>query len=252
MKNLSKRYVGRYPNSGLARIVGDEFYQEWVEDYTKSLYQFFFKGAWAARANLFRKGLLRFIGRNELTELFLERSYYCSPLTQNRFCEMTNQYLTTFFHNAALRHGKKRIVEHTPTNLIHADFIQKIFPSMKLIHIYRDPRDVISSYTTKDWGTTDLRQNLRWISDILDRWEEVKEKIPREVYYELSFEQLIDDFESQLRSLCDFLTISFDRSMLDINISRHNIGRWKNKLSDQDMEYIIKNYQYLLEIYGYE
>jgi len=251
MRNLSTRYIGRYPNSNLKAIVGDNFYKNWVNSYLGALCKFSFKSAWAARATLYRKGLLHFLGRNKVVESFLETSYYCSPLSENKFYLLTNTFLNDFFNQAAHIHGGKIVVEHTPSNLIHADFLNKVLPGMKLIHIYRDPRDVIASYSTKDWGSIDKKINLKWISDILNRWEIIKSKIPESSYYELSFEDLIHNFKSVIRDLCEFLHIQFCDCMVNVDISHHNIGRWKKDLNNIEKKYFFDNYSYLLKRYGY-
>lgn len=251
MCHLSRRYVGKYPILPLKNIVGKDFYYHWLDSYINEICQYSFKNSWAARRNIFRLVLLKFFGRNRLTEFFLQRSYYGAPLTEEEFFSITNRYIKNFLSRAASLHRKKQVVEHTPSNIIHAEFLHKLFPEMKLIHIYRDPRDVITSYKTKIWASRDIKENLKLISDVLDRWQLIKEKIPKYLYYELKFEDLINDFGSTIKKLCDFLNIQFHDCMLDIDISRHNIGRWKHELNDGEKKYIYNNYRYLLKRYGY-
>ena len=251
MRYLSSRYVGKYPILPLKNHVGKDFYYHWLDSYINEICQYSFKNAWGARSNLFRLVLLRFFGRNRLTEIFLERSYYGAPLTEEEFFSITNRYLKNFFSRAASLHGKKQVVEHTPSNIIHAEFLYKLFPEMKLIHIYRDPRDIIASYMTKIWASRDIKVNMKLISNVLDRWQLIKEKIPKYTYYELKFENLINDFGSAIKKLCDFLNIQFHDCILDIDISLHNIGRWKHELNDEEKKYFYNNYRYLLERYGY-
>jgi hypothetical protein len=122
---------------------------------------------------------------------------------------------------------------------------------MKLIHIYRDPRDVAASFLTKDWGNQDIKGNLIWIQDVLDRWEEIKAQIPKDSYYELPFEYFIANLKKSLIEICKFLKISFSDHMMTIDISNHNIGRWKKNLSKKEIEFINKNYSPLLQKYRY-
>ena len=87
---------------------------------------------------------------------------------------------------------------------------------MKLIHIYRDVRDVISSYKNQHWGGNTVEEISLWIKNILDVWNEEKEKIPKDVFYELRFEHLIENPRKKIEDLCDFLEIKISNEMLNV------------------------------------
>ncbi len=235
MKYLSTKYVGKYPTNGLKEYVSSQFYEEWVEGYLAALGSISFKSAWVGRATLFRKILLKYLGRNALTELWLERSYYSPPISHEEFCVKTNAFIGQFFQRAAQQQGKVSAVDHTPLNLIHADFLYQVLPDMKLIHVYRDPKDIAASFSTRDWGNKDLQFNFQWITDTYARWETVKQKIPSHVYHEVCFEEFIHDVEGALRKVADFIGVPFHPAMLSIDLSRHNIGRWKRSFSSADL-----------------
>ncbi|MFW9973280.1 MAG: sulfotransferase [Candidatus Odinarchaeota archaeon] len=249
---LSKSNIGKYPSVNLKNIAGKKFYSDWKNSYFNEISQFSFKSAWIARASLFRKAFLQFFRKNRFTEFFLKKSFYASPMTEEKFYYVTNRFLSEFFNHVAGLHDKKIVVEHTPSNFLHADSLFKMFPEMKLVHIFRDPRDVVTSYHMQDWGSKDIRLNIRWISDVLNQWESIKKKIPGHSFYELKFENLIDNFQSNLKKLCDFLNIQFHVSLLDTDISRHNIGRWKKELCEEEIKHIHNNYKFLLDRYGYK
>lgn len=251
MKHLSTKYIGKYPTNGLKNYVTKEYYYDWVDNYVNSLVKLSFKSAWVGRANLFRKVLLRYLGKNLFTDLALERSYYCSPVSEEYFYSKTRDFIINFFDQAARLNGKKVAVEHTPLSLIHADFLYKTIPGMKLIHVHRDPRDIASSFGTRDWGVRDMKFNFGWIADTYNRWEKVKEGIPQDSYYEVALEKFIYDFEAQTKKICDFLNVQFYPEMLNTDISRHNIGRWKKSMSEEDLDYLNKNHGSLLQKYGY-
>lgn len=252
LKNLSARRFGPYPNVALTKVVGAQFYSEWTTKFIDQLVEASFKSAWGARANLFRKVMLRIFGKNKFTRLFLETSYLTSPLDASEFYDLANKFLLWFFNQAAYQHGKEFCLDATPSNLLHADFWHRCCPTMKLIHIYRDPRDVVSSFSTKDWGAPQLKQNLMWIVDTLEKWEEVKVRIPTESYIEIKFEELIEDTASLLKKIFGFLDIEFQKRILDVDLSKHNIGRWKETFSGDFKRYFYDNYAYILQKYDYK
>lgn len=252
MDHLSTKYRGKYPTNGLKEFVPDGVYRRWVENYVSSLTRMHFKSAWVGRANLFQKALLYFFGKNAFTELFLEESYYCSPLSEDDFFSKTKNFVVEYFQTAAAFHHKKIAVEHTPLNLIHADFLYKAIPEMKLIHVYRDPKDIASSFGTRDWGQRKMEYNFEWIADTYRVWESVKQKIPQHAYYEVCFEKFIYDVEAELKKMCDFLQISYHPHMLQADLSRHNIGRWKKDLAKEDVDLFAERYGNALRRYEFQ
>ena len=152
------------------------------------------------------------------------------------------------------KEGKQIWLDHTPLNLIHASFLHKMFPEMRLIHVYRDPRDVISSYKTKSWGGNSALDNTLWIKGILEKWEEEKKKIPKDVYYEVRMEDMIRNPEKELKKLMAFLGLDFDKKMMDIDLTKGHIGRWKKDLKQEEIKVIeetlgdiIGRYRYMLK-----
>jgi|SaaInlStandDraft_4_1057021.scaffolds.fasta_scaffold00354_8 hypothetical protein len=248
MSNLKLRYVGKYPNHGLSEHTSNTFYDQWIDSYISSLIEYQSNHAWAGKVNLIQKGFLKLINPSEKPFL-INKSYYCSPHTEELFIQKTQSFMNDLYNQISKTNKKKVIVEHTPSNLVHLDFLIKILPSLKLIHIHRDPRDIIASYKTKDWGSNDVLQNAKWIQDVLYRWESIKKDIPNTFYLEIAFEQLIRDPEKEIRRICKYINIPFEKSLLNIDLSKHNIGRWencfseseKNKLNAQFAKLITKN-----------
>lgn len=66
-----------------------------------------------------------------------------TPKTIRRIHEMFQKYYDS--------NGGRRIVEKTPSNVLRIPFIHKVFPESKILHIYRDARDNVSSCLPR-WG----------------------------------------------------------------------------------------------------
>jgi len=250
MKNLEKRYIGKYPTYSLSKIVGSQFYNSWVQNYYNSLTQYSIPNGWAGKINIFHKMIMRYLPNKLITRLFVRDSFYCSPMSCDMLKKLNEGFLIDFFSEASKEKEARFVVEHTPYNLLHFDFIKQTLPNAKLIHIYRDPRDVICSYKTKDWGSQEFLQNAKMINDALVHWETLKVKLPKDTYIEICFEQLIYDYENELKKVCSFLNIPFSDSFFDIDITKHNIGRWKTDLLENEKKVINDSFSDLIGKYG--
>ena len=251
MDHLKTRYNGRYPNHGLAKLVSDEFYESWIREFSHHFIGHTFKSGWAARVNLINKGLLKTFGKNALTESFLDESYYCHPQSLDKFNEISGKFIQSFFNQVAKLNNAEIIVEHTPSNLIHFDFIMDAVQHSKLIHIHRDPRDVICSYKTKEWGSSEIQMNVQWIKDVLSQWQLKKKSISTERYIEISFERIIHSFESEIDKVCNFLGIQYSEKFLEIELKQHNIGRWEHDLDEKEKSILKAELKNMLPDYEY-
>ena len=251
MDHLKTRYNGRYPNHGLAKLVSDEFYESWIREFTHHFIGHTFKSGWAARVNLMYKGLLKTFGKNSLTESFLDDGYYCHPQSLKKFNEVSGKFIQSFFNQIAKLNNAEIIIEHTPSNLIHFDFIMDAVQHSKLIHIHRDPRDVICSYKTKEWSSSEIQMNVQWIKDILSQWQLKKKSIPSERYIEIAFERMIHSFETEMDKVCNFLGIQFNEKFLEIELKQHNIGRWEQDLDEKEKSILNAELKNTLSDYEY-
>ncbi len=125
-------------------------------------------------------------------------------------------------------HGKTIPCDHTPRNVRYAEQILRLYPAAKVIHMVRDPRDVLASQKHK-WrmraGEEPLEETLRRrvnYHPVLTslRWNAALREgdavSGHERYRVVRFEDLLRDPQAQLRSLCDFLELDFQSRMLDV------------------------------------
>ncbi len=250
MKNLKTRYIGRYPNHGLAEHTSHSFYNQWVQTYISNLVDHESRQGWAGKVNLIQKGLMKVIP-TEKQSFFIDKSYYCPPLTLDNFIQLTHSFINELYVEVSKKNNKSVIIDHTPSNLIHLDFLTQLLPDLKFVHIYRDPRDIIASYKTKDWGSNHVLQNSKWIQDVYDRWNWIKKDIPSKFYLEISFETLIGDSSNTLKSICHFLDIPFEETLLSQDLSRHNIGRWKSSFTEQELTDLKTHFDSIISEFGY-
>lgn len=175
-------------------------------------------------------------------------------------------------HHIAAGWGKARWSDKTPWQAPSVAW--ELSPDAQVIHIVRDPRDVIASSVEAPW--IDERP-----LDLARSWSRFNRRAAREGadagparYHRVRYEDLATDPETVLRLVCAFLGEDFDTSMLDpvaraksgtvvdkaapwqdrvaTPIGASRIGRYAAVLSRRDRCLIAPVLDRELELLGYE
>lgn len=177
--------------------------------------------------------------------------YFAAPMSKEELKPLVQCFLQKCFKSIC-DHQKKSILQEDNThNLLYANNLLSMFPAGKMIHIVRDPRDVISSLKTQRWTPSNINELIKWYNAVIDQWQIQKSLLNPGQFIEIRFEDLIANQENTVNDLCAFLGIQFDSKMLNLDLSKHNIGRHKHDLSREEIEKIndgcartIENYRY--------
>ena len=130
--------------------------------------------------------------------------------------------------------GKKAFVEDNTLIILCFDTILKLTENAKLVHIYRDPRDVVASYINMKWSPKSVEQASYWYKGIINEWITKKEILPIDSFIELRLEDLVDNPHDILHSICEFWEINWDDRLLDTKLNQSNTGRWHAEFSEKD------------------
>jgi hypothetical protein len=123
------------------------------------------------------------------------------------------QAIRAVFALYAERHGKRRYAEKTPMNVMHIPFLARVFPEARFIHLIRDGRDVALSYLDADFGVESVGEAaIYWRRFVRKGRRDGRQLGPR--YREVRYEDLLAEPEAVLRSLCAFVEIPYDQTML--------------------------------------
>lgn len=169
------------------------------------------------------------------------------------------------------KNNKKRWGEKTPHHIDYWNEITKIWPEAKVIHIYRDGRDVALSLKSARFGPKTIYANAKYWSNYLGRVGKLKKQINPQNLLELSYENLLENTESELQRICEFLNEDYEISMLEFYknkndyktdqqnqsnlkkpIIKSNSNKWRKKMNAKEIrvfESIAGDY---LKEYGYE
>lgn len=114
----------------------------------------------------------------------------------------------------ARAHGKPRYADKTPAHIRHLPLLAELFPESRFVHIIRDGRDVALSLMERTEGAIGLDSvAIRW-REMVVRGRRDGRVLGRRRYLEVRYEDLVEDPEGTVRSVCDFLELAFDESML--------------------------------------
>jgi len=161
------------------------------------------------------------------TEIWNEDKIYNS-LSSFDLKEILNQ----IYKIHAEYEGKIRWGDKSPSYIFHADTIKKIFPNAIFIHIIRDVRDYCLSVRNA-WNKNIYRAATKWVNGIEKIRCDLAEQ--KTLYYELKYENLIENPEKEIESLCKWIGIPFDKKMVDLDLPVENLGSTIGK------NFIVKN-----------
>lgn len=102
-----------------------------------------------------------------------------------------------------------------PRNLDFIKEIHQYFPDARILHIIRDPRDVVLSRTKAEWSK-------RWpfflhacMYDVqLTRGRKWANRLFKDHYREIFYEDLLEQPEEVLKEICNWLNCAYDPAML--------------------------------------
>jgi hypothetical protein len=149
---------------------------------------------------------------------------------------------TSLLEAYAESRSKPRPGEKTPHHAQHVETLFDWYPEATVIHVVRDPRDVVVSLRNVPWGRRSTAANARlWV----DLTRAAERAAGRRGFVRLRYEDLVSHPENSLRSLCRTLGEPYVAEMLSDPsdetpdrpwfgrayqqpISRSRIGLWRH------------------------
>lgn len=204
---------------------------------------------------------------------FLSQADELFRKVKQRMLKESEQSFEGFYKSTLEEFGKaqnaRRFGEKTPSNIDYLDDLLKIFPKAKIIHIIRDPRAVVASSIKMPTNSKDiLIHSLRWRCEMLYSKKVTKDA---SVYFEIRYEDLIDDTEKSLKKICQFIGEDYHERMLEFHrdanrfikgepwkngtnkpIYRSSKKKWTRELSPGQILLIQKFTGEMAKDYGYE
>jgi hypothetical protein len=155
------------------------------------------------------------------------------------------------------RINKRIIGDKDPRNIEYLSDLHRYFPDATIIHMIRDPRDVIVSRLKADWSKGRiLLSHVFTYKFQIQIGRQMGNKFFGDRYHEVIYEQLLSEPYEVLKQVCKILDISYSSKMLDFASSakeiisnsemqwkketlgpllKENWGKWKNHLTHRQI-----------------
>lgn len=187
-----------------------------------------------------------------------------------RTCETRIEFIFRF-QEAYLSMRERNIWgDKTSRNIHRLEQIWKHFPNAKVIHVVRDPRDVVRSLKTHRKRKVVDGQIVPtgWIQpldDCIDRWlRAMNDALPfrgTPNYMEMKYEDLVFDTIPTLTRVCRHIGVHFEEQMLEFHkvtsksrdatlfpqnieatqpLSTASVGKWKEELINEEVEEVVR------------
>jgi hypothetical protein len=174
------------------------------------------------------------------------------------------QDLLSFFMMLQMQHvGKSRWGNNVPKDIFHIEEILCFYPNAKFLICVRDARDFLVSYRNK-WRTAAREENAQRLKNIyhpiitsflwkvnVQRISAAEKIIPRDNFFVVQYENLVNNPENIVRSICTLLEENYEDAMIRIDTSNSSfetkeqgifsssVGRWRKILSREEA-YIVQ------------
>lgn len=166
--------------------------------------------------------------------------------------------------------GKSIWGNKTPSFFRKIDILQTLFPDAKFIHIVRDGRDVFDSWRKMNPLNNNVAAvALDWRYK-LSRIEKSFKNIPEENKITIRYEDLLENPEDTIKSVCSVIGIGYEKVMLDFYKTSHkhtiphhselifkplnkeNTNKWKKNLLPREVKIFNMLAGHYLKKYNYE
>jgi hypothetical protein len=177
---------------------------------------------------------------------------YSSPQSEVELYSIFKSFLNDLFSKLFEHQHKNILVEDNTWNLLFASELSKLFTGAKFVHVYRDPRDVVSSFCKQRWMPSDKVQAAVICRDLYVRILDNLNSLESGSVLQFSIEELIQNKASVLHRLSEFSGLSLADSMLDFPLSSSSVNRWKKDFSKVDIIELAPYLREITEQLGYE
>ena len=162
-----------------------------------------------------------------------------------------SRFLKAVADDVCRAQGAKAHLEKNTWNILCWDRTLEVLPDAKLVHIVRDPRDVVSSYGEQPWVPSDPIAAARLLRSVMSTWDEISRRVPEESFFEVRLEDLTAEPEKEFAKICEFWGLDWDPSLLETKLSPSSFGRWRADLPAGKLDEIQQILLPVMQKYGY-
>ncbi len=136
----------------------------------------------------------------------------------------------------ALKEGKVRFGDKTPSHVLHMPYLATTFPESVFIHVIRDGRDVALALLDASFGPTTVESAATYWTHRVQTGRRAGRSLGPRRYLEVHYEHLITDPEVVLRNVTRFLRLDYDPLMLQyIDASQRQLNMSPAPAEDESL-----------------
>jgi len=184
-----------------------------------------------------------------------------------------NLYLALLARYVASRADAVWLGDKDPRCVEYLPVVYRHFAGARIIHLVRDPRDVLASKRKAAWSSHRSVPSLVFANRVQLRiGRRQGERLFGDRYLEVAYEELVGNAEGALTRICRFLALDYDPAMLDFAASSHelvsedemqwkketlgplmvaNVGKWQESLAPREVALCERACREAFESYGY-
>ena len=158
---------------------------------------------------------------------------------------------TCVMEHYAESQGKQRCGEKTPQHAVFTETLCDWYPGATIIHLLRDPRDVVASLQRMPWASDSVVTNAKvWVSQNVA----AQRSSHRSGYLLVRYETLVNRPEEELARICAHLDEEYSPLMLvpqeesiiyserskrsQMVVTTERLGKWKGQLTKEEVALI--------------
>lgn len=180
------------------------------------------------------------------------------PLAKNRLvtCDdgmlerAFSTFLTSCFNAVSERTQASTLVDDNTYNLFFAPELTRLLPGARLIHILRDPRDVVASLMKQRWAPSDALETCAFYKASMTTMLRNVAKAPAAHQLTIRLEDLCADPMSVLEPVFASVGLTAERQYSVSDFNAANTGRWHD-LSAADQQILTRELSSWVERFGY-
>jgi tetratricopeptide (TPR) repeat protein len=121
------------------------------------------------------------------------------------------------------------IIDKMPSNFLYLGLIHALIPNAQILHTVRDPIDTCVSCFTNffdrsqlhSYDQVEMARYFNGYQKIMEHWRKV---LPKDAFYDVKYENVIENFETQARHLIEKCNLPWDASCLNFYTTKRSIN----------------------------
>jgi len=169
-------------------------------------------------------------------------------------------WLREAYFRGASEHGasdrSKLLLDKFPANSVVAGMLHRVFPRARFVFALRHPCDVVLSCFMQSFELNNTMANFCTLADTvalytrtMDLWQAWRDALPGMRVHAVRYEDVVDDFDGQVRALCDFLGVAWRDDLRAFHAKALERGRINTPSYEQVSRPIYREARYRWERY---